>query len=79
VIRSVLGIAGENVGDEDLKSDHPLVATSDGTTDPFGCALGLVQWDQSGDQTEPEATKDTTDDDSSCCDPENDADGEDKT
>lgn len=82
MIQSVLGGIGDNVGDEDPKGDNPLVETDDCTTDPLRGALGLIQRDQCGSQTDSKTTKDTTNDEdrkSSCRSLEGDADGEDKT
>ena len=62
VIRSVLGSVVENTREEETDGDGPLVETDDGTTDPLGRALGLIHWNQSGDQTHAETSEDTTDD-----------------
>ena len=82
MVWSVLGRVVENVGEEDTNGNSPLVATDDGTTDPLGRALGLIHRDQSGDQTDTETSKHTTDVEErkggGCCLDSN-ADGEDKT
>ena len=82
MIWSILGRIVENVGEEETNGNSELVATDDGTTDPFGGALGLIHRDQSGDQTDTETSKHTTDDEErkcSGCGLESDTDGEDKT
>jgi hypothetical protein len=62
VVRSVFRGVVEDIGEEDANSDSPLVETDDGATNPLGGALGLVHWDQSGDQTNANASKNTADD-----------------
>jgi hypothetical protein len=82
VVWSIFGRIVENVGEEEANGNSELVATDDGTTDPLGGALGLIHRDQSGDQTDTEAGKHTTDDEErkvSGCGLESDTDGEDKT
>jgi hypothetical protein len=79
---SIFGPIVENVGEENTNGNSELIATDDGTTDPLGRALGLIHRDQSGDQTDAETGKHTTDDEDnkfSGCSLESDTDGEDKT
>ena len=82
MILSVLCSVVENVGEEETYGDSPLVETDDGTANPLGRAFGLIQWDQSGDQTHAETSKDTTGDEEGngrCRGLESDTDGEDQT
>jgi hypothetical protein len=82
VIRSVLGSIVEDAGEEETDGDSPLVKADDCSTDPFGGALGLIHWNQSGDQSHAETGKDSTDDEERngrCCGLESDTDGEDQT
>ena len=82
MVWSILGRVVDNVGEEETDGNSPLVATDDGTTDPLGGALGLIHRDQSGDQTDTETSKDTTNIEerkrSGCCLDSN-TDGEDST
>ena len=82
MVWSILGRVVDNVGEEETDGNSPLVATDDGTTDPLGGALGLIHRDQSGDQTDTETSKHTTNIEerkrSGCCLDSN-TDGEDST
>ena len=82
MVWSIFGRIVENVGEEDTNGNSELVTSDDGTTDPLGGALGLIHRDQSGDQTDTETGKHTTDDEErkfSGCGLESDTEGEDKT
>lgn len=82
MIRSVFGRIVENGGEEETDGDGPLVETDDCATNPLGGALGLIHRDQSRNQTDAEASKDTTngeDRDGSGRSLNSDTDGEDKT
>jgi hypothetical protein len=65
VIGSVLGSIVENGREEKPDSNTPLVEADDGTTDPLGRALGLIHWNQGGDQTNAETGPYTTNDERS--------------
>jgi hypothetical protein len=79
MIGSVLGGVVKNV-EEETNSNSKLVETDDGATDPLRRALGLVHWNQSGDQTDTKIRKDITDEerDGGCCRPEGHTNGEDE-
>ena len=82
VIRSVLGGVVEDTREEETDGNGPLVETDDGTADPLGRTLGLIHWNQSGDQTHADTSEDTTDDEerNGCCRGlESDSNGEDQT
>ena len=62
VILSILGCVVDDRSEEKADGDGPLVAGDDGTTDPFGGALGLVHGDEGGDEADAETGEDTADD-----------------
>ena len=55
VLRSVV----DNRGEEETDSDGPLVSRHNGSADPAWCALGLVHWHDSRDDTNTETRDDT--------------------
>jgi hypothetical protein len=82
VVRSVLRGIVENGGEEEPDSNTPLVEADDGTTDPLGCALGLIHWSYGGDHTNTKTGPDTTNDEErkgSCGGLKGDTDREDET
>lgn len=71
-----------NGGEEQADGDGKLVGADNGTTDPFGRGLGLVQRDEGGDETYTQSGEEAACEkegkrDSGCL--ENDAEGEDET
>jgi len=82
VIRPVLRSVVENRCEQDPDSNTPLVEADDRTTDPLGRALGLIHWNQGGDQANTETGPDATDDEGSnrsCSGLKGDTDREDET
>ena len=62
VVWAVLGGVVDNSSNEKTDGDRPLVSTNDGTTNPLGCGLRLVQRDESGDHADSVSSKETTSD-----------------
>jgi len=62
MIGPILGGVVEDIGKEYANGDSPLVKANHGSTNPLWGTLGLVQRDQSGNQTDAEASPDTTND-----------------
>ena len=65
VVITVLGGIIDDGGQQETDCDGPLVAGDDGTTNPFGRALGLVHGDEGRNETDTETGEDTADDEGS--------------
>ena len=59
---AVFGGVVEDGGKEETNGDRKLVKTNDSSANPLGGTLGLVHWDQRGNQTDTETSPDTTND-----------------
>lgn len=59
VVAFVGGVIDDG-GKEKTDGDRQLVSTNDGTTNPLGSRLGLVQRDHGGDETDTETSKEAT-------------------